>query len=232
MRSDPLVTQDEQRAAEETCRSVYDEVSKLYDDRAPRVGGKKLGYRILYGPPVVRPKYLFLGYQPGGKANSLRMDQHRGWPSVCEYALDKPRLRAAGWDSPTLAVNMQKVWGAPTLKHCTGLNAIFFRAPSMEDWKRVRREQREELERFSLERAQRIVKMFGPKRLTVVGLGSFELLTKGLGCSVLVCRGRALIKRGELWGVPAFGVIHLSGARVSGADLEAMKAYFAELDAN
>src|SRR5260370_12406 len=51
-----------------------------------------LGYRILYGPPVVRAKYLFLGYQPGGRADSRRIDQLRSWPTECEYALNPLEL--------------------------------------------------------------------------------------------------------------------------------------------
>jgi hypothetical protein len=222
-------TEDEQRAAEKACSSIYEETSRCYESVTPRLAGQALGYRILYGPPVVCPAFLFLGYQPGGRADSVRPEQLRGWPSECEYALDKPGLKDAGWVRPAFAINMQRVWGIPTLKNSVGLNAIFFRAPNMGGWARVERELRNKLEAFSLERVQRIVGTLRPRRLAVIGLGTFDWLTRRSEASVRVRNGRVLVKQGELWGVPAFGVIHLSGARVSRADLEAMKTYFAEL---
>jgi hypothetical protein len=96
MQSDTAGAEHEQRAAEGICRSIYEETATLYECKAPRVAGQDLGYRILYGPPVVRAEYLFLGDQPGGRADSRRVDQLRSWPTECEYALNKPDLLNAG----------------------------------------------------------------------------------------------------------------------------------------
>src|SRR6267378_7546442 len=160
--------------AEELCRSIYEETAAFYKYKAPRVAGQDLGYRILYGPPTVRPEYLFLGDQPGGKADSVRIDQLQGWPTECEYALDNGALRKAGWKNNRLASNMQKIWGIPTLRNSTGLNAIFFRAPDSEEWSHgLEKGLRIELEKFSLERARRIVETLQPKRLVVIGLQTF-----------------------------------------------------------
>ena len=137
MQPDTEGAEHQQRAAEEICRSIYAETATFYECKAPRVAGRDLGYRILYGPPVVRSEYLFLGYQPGGGAASVRIDQLRSWPTQCEYGLDKQELRNAGWENPKLALNMQRVWGAPSLKQSTGLNVIFFRAPNSEEWRRL-----------------------------------------------------------------------------------------------
>jgi hypothetical protein len=225
-------TEYERHAAEEVCRSIYEETARLYKASAPNVAGQDLGYRILYGPPVVRPEYMFIGFQPGGQGDSVRVEQLRSWPPECEYALDRPSLKAAGWAQPKLALNMQKVWGVPILKRSTGLNAIFFRSPKMEDWARIEKGLRTELEEFSRGRVRRIVGALRPKRLAVIGLGTFDWLTDRQGASVATCNGRALVKRGKLWGALAFGVMHLSGARLSGTDLDVMKAYFAEQDSN
>jgi hypothetical protein len=231
MQPDTAGAEHEQRTAEEICRSIYEETKTFYECKAPRVAGQDLGYRILYGPPVVRAKYLFLGYQPGGRADSRRIDQLRSWPTECEYALNPLELRNAGWKNPRLALNIQKVWGVPILKKSTGLNAIFFRAPDLKEWRRLQRGLRIELENFSLERARRIIKTLQPRHLLVIGLETFGRLAPS-ATSALERNGRCLVEQGEIWGMAAFGVIHLSGAHVSGADFDAIKAYFGERISN
>lgn len=216
------------------CRSIYDETRAIYQSRSADLGERALGYRILYGPPVPEPEYLFVGYQPGGKADAVLEQQHRSWPEECEYALDRQALRAVGWTRPTYALNMQKIWGVCVLRRSTGLNAVFFRSPSMEQWSRVQAELRTELEKFSLTRLKRIIEVIRPKRIAVIGLGTFDWLTRRAGLKgrddalVSPSGRRALVKGGELYGCPTFGVVHLSGARVSGVELDAMKAYFAQ----
>jgi hypothetical protein len=221
------VTEHEQRAAEEICRSIYEETKTFYEHKAPRVAGEDLGYRILYGPPVVRAEYLFLGYQPGGGADSKCPVQLQRWPTECEYALNPPGLRNAGWKNPKLALNMQKLWGVPVLKKSTGLNAIFFRAPDLKKWRQLESGLRKEIEDFSLERASRIIKTLRPKYLVVIGLQTFDLLATSETLA-LERDGKCLIKQGVILGMAAFGVIHLSGAYVSKNHFNAIKAYFGE----
>jgi hypothetical protein len=134
--------------------------------------------------------------------------------------------------NPKLALNTQQFWGVPILKKSTGLNAIFFRAPDLKEWHRLERGLRIELENFSLERARRIIETLQPRHLVVIGLTRFRRLAPS-ATSGLMRNGRPLVERGEIWGVTAFGVIHLSGAYgLSGHDLDAMKAYFGERISN
>ncbi len=208
----------EQTAVESVCRTIYTEVADLYARSAPGMAECNFGYRILYGPPVLRAEMLFIGYQPGGAASGAaegqEEGQHLGWPPTCEYAHRDWRL----------AARMREVWGSGTLARCTGLNAIFFRAPSMRAWRRLPRTVRVELEAFSAERAERIVKALKPKRLVIIGLKTFARLTTG--ADDLIGEQRVLVRRGQLWDRPAYGTIHLSGARISRADLDRLKAYF------
>jgi hypothetical protein len=227
LQTDTSVIKHDQRAAEELCRSIYEETKTFYERKAPRVAGQDLGYRILYGPPMVDAEYLFLGYQPGGGAESKCPVQLQRWPTECEYALNPSELRNAGWRNPRIVLNMQKLWGVPVLKKSTGLNAIFFRAPDLTEWHRLERGLRIELENFSLERAGRIIKTLHPKHLVVIGLQTFDLLATS-ATSALERDGRCLVKQGEILGMAAFGVIHLSGARISGNHFNAIKAHFGE----
>lgn len=209
----------EQEIVECVCRTIYAEAASLHARVAPVMAENDFGYRILYGPPILRPEILFIGYQPGGGARSLaeglEEGQHAGWPVTCEYAHKK-------W---LIAKRMREIWGEATLERCTGLNAVFFRAPSMKAWRRLPLHVRAELESFSRTQTERIVRTLKPKRLVVIGLETFARLATGTDD----LRGdrAVLVRRGQLWDRPVFGMIHLSGARISRADLGRLKAYFA-----
>ena len=200
--------------AEAGCREIYAEARQQYADAEAQLGPSALGFRVLYGPPIVGAPYLFMGYQPGGREiQSLR--HHESWPEQCDYATET-------WP---LAKKVRLVWGDDIVARCTGLNAIFFRAPSIKDWLRVARPLRGQLEEFSLQRAKAIIVALQPKRLVLVGLGTFDRLLVGEPC-LWGDRGRVLAKTGSLWGYDAIGVAHLSGARLSSADLERLRAKF------
>ena len=130
-----------------------------------------------------------------------------GPPLECGYATEK-------W---LLAKRMQRIWGADLLSRCTGLNAIFFRARTASNWSRLDRSLRERLEAFCHERAAEIVRLLEPKRIVVIGLHTFDRF--GPGEVVLRNDRRVLLKEGSVWGYPATGVIHLSGARPNRSEL-------------
>jgi hypothetical protein len=220
----------QQAAAQQVCYSVYKEVQKFSRTNPLKINGCELGFRILYGPPVLYADYLFIGYQPGGSCDSRNERQHREWPCECEYAFDKKRSAEAGNRNFRLVMAMQEIWGVPVLARCTGLNAIFFRAPSKKAWRRnIHREARLKSEEFSKAHAARIVTVLKPQRLVVIGLETFDELTRGS----VALSGRddrqVLVRRGELWGVPTFGIRHLSGAWLSGDEKKRIKAYFENL---
>jgi hypothetical protein len=48
--------------------TIYTETAALYAEIAPQLKGAALGYKVLYGPPLVRPPVFFLGLQVGGVA--------------------------------------------------------------------------------------------------------------------------------------------------------------------
>jgi hypothetical protein len=205
---------------EAVCRAIYDETRHLYADVVSDLGPAGLGFRILYGPPIVGAPYLFIGYQPGGKArdaiDGLAAGHHNGWPVRSDFA-------TAPW---RLASEMRRIWGTELIDSCPGLNAIFFRSTTMKDWRQLPPALRERLEDFSRERVRRIVEVLDPRHLIVIGLGTFNMLTAG---DPIVCgaTGRILAKCGELWGRPATGIVHLSGSRISRADRAILQAHFA-----
>ncbi len=199
------------------CESAYSEIKQFYSEHGPRVDGENLGFRILYGPPVLDPELLFIGFQPGGKRKDAELGETagemNGWPLSLDYI-------AAPW---RLAQQIRKIWSASSLEKSSGLNAVFFRSPNREKWDAVPAAQRQACESLSISYVEKIANLMRPKAIVVIGLGTFDMLTNGE--VALEINRRTLIKQGKLWGVKTYGVIHLSGARINAQELEAIKSY-------
>ena len=201
--------------AESTCRGVYEETRAFYAENESLLGAHAYGFRILHGPPVINPPILFIGYQPGGTTPGGEGD-HDGWPAKCVYTTEQ-------W---VLWKRLREIWGTVTLEKCTGLNLIFFRAPTAAAWRQIRRDLRQEIEAFCRLRVERIVRTLAPQQIVVIGFRTFDLLTTGE--AVLTSdQGRLLVKSGSLWGTRCYGTVHLSGAQISRMDRNLLISYFA-----
>jgi hypothetical protein len=199
--------------AEAVCREVYAETRDFYARCGLRLGAAAHSFRILHGPPVLHPPILFIGFQPGGREEAVAEERDM-WPSSCVYALEPWRL----W------CRMREIWGAATLEGCTGLNLIFFRAPRIAEWGRVDAGLRADIEKFCRCRVDRIVTALAPRQIVIIGLGTFDRLTRG-GVVLRGSHGRVLAKQGTLYDVPAYGIVHLSGARISREDRDHLRSY-------
>lgn len=200
--------------AEDICSRIYRETNDFYKSKTEELGPAARGFRILYGPPTVGTPLLFIGYQPGGRHGAV-VSEHERWPPVSEYT-------TADW---RLACQIRSIWCAEAVAQSTGLNAVFFRSPSKTCWRRLPLNLRRQLQTFSLERVEEVVGALRPQTIVIIGIGTFDILTKG--DEVLRGERRALVKRGELWGVPAFGVVHLSGAWPSRVEMDMLRSFFA-----
>ncbi|MFC3692130.1 hypothetical protein [Chenggangzhangella methanolivorans] len=123
------------------CQNIYDETRSFYASVKDELADAALGFRILYGPPMIGAPLLFLGYQPGGKKIE-DVQHHESWPQESDYAV-KP------WP---LTRQIRSVFGPERTARSTGLNAIFFRAPSVKAWMKLPTPLRLKLETFSAER--------------------------------------------------------------------------------
>ncbi len=203
-----------QKKAEDVCRRVYEETLRYYDEVAPELGKAALGFRILYGPPVINAPFLFLGYQPGGRKIEY-LEHHVTWPNICDYI-------TRDWP---LAKRVRSIWEPSIVARSTGLNAVFFRARSVRLWNKIEKSLRKNLENFSRQRAEQIVRALQPEYVIVIGLGTFYWLTEGEP-ALFGERGRVLARKGELWGCRAIGTVHLTGSRISRGDRERLRIYF------
>ncbi|GBR69998.1 hypothetical protein [Gluconobacter kanchanaburiensis] len=113
------------------------------------------------------------------------------------------------------------------LERCTGLNLVFFRAPSMAAWRQIARPVRKELETFSQDNCEYITRALCPRMIFVIGLGTFDTLTKGRPVLRKQHSRRAdvLVREGQIWGFPAIGVTHLTGSRINTCDRERLALF-------
>ncbi len=205
-----------QMATEERCQEIYREARIFFDKIA---FSPNYGFKILNGPPLYRAPILFVGYQPGGGSEDGEWEKSRGaedrWPAACEYATES-------W---ILAKNMQRMFGQPYLAQCVGMNAIFLRAPHIDEYKRdFDKSLREQVERFCLAKVAQIIEAIDPVKIVAIGLDTLKLF--GESTVDLVSDGekqRPLTRVGKIAGRPAIATLHLSGAYISNLDRDRIR---------
>jgi hypothetical protein len=138
------------------------------------------------------------------------------WPVSFEYATADYRLARVA----------RKVWDRQRLQHCTGLNLCFFRAPSVRAWKSLDPALTREVEDYCQQRARSLILSLAPRMVVVIGLGDFSRMASETGNDPLLATERVLVRGGSIWGIPCVGIIHLSGARISAADLAELHEWF------
>jgi hypothetical protein len=184
----------------DTVANIYTQTAALYAEIAPQLNDAARGYKVLYGPPLVRAPVFFLGLQvgdvDGGPEQGEREGERIHPPHVTEYA-------TASW---RLARKLQEIFKVDFLKTTTGSNANFFRCANDEDYReKVALALRERCEQFSRRSVQNLVQIINPERIIVIAFRTLEKLKWGE--FQFVAPG---VKRGTLWGRPALAVWHLS----------------------
>jgi hypothetical protein len=219
---------------EDLARRIYDETGEFYARVSPDMGSAALGYKILYGPAKRGVQVLFLGSQPGGGRDDARegeiLGERKGWPERFEYC-------TSSWD---LARYARDIWRPDLLERSTAINANFFRSPSDDEWGKGKREGknkikvelRREIENFCECKAQKLVIAHDPQELIVIGVTLFDRLnnkripTKTHVYNELNGKFERLVVEGEVWGIPAKGVKHISGSRTTPYDRSKIREFF------
>jgi hypothetical protein len=186
--------------------ATYAATKTFYDEIEPELNGAARGFKILYGPPYVRPPVFFLGLQVGGVAPDEIRNEKETWPEESEYA-------TASWH---LAQRLQSIFGVEFLKKSTGTNINFFRAPNDQVWKTdVKPDLRHLCESFSHDHAQRLIEAIQPRKIIVIG---FQVIDKIQAYQFK--RTEEGVQVGNLWGCPAIAVWHLTGTPMTTAQRE------------
>lgn len=200
-------------------REIYKRTRVFYKKIQPHFGDQDFGFKILNGPPHSEPPVLFLGYQPGGatedKLRYQKTGAHYSWPQEIEY-LTEP------W---SLAVNVREIFNPfpGLLNQCVALNAIFFRAPSVRQWRTLDSSLRQDAKNFCIDHVKSIVKRLKPKLVIVNGFETLRLFRKAQAGrndqhDLRNANNRLLTQHCEVEGYDGLATLHLSGARISAVD--------------
>jgi hypothetical protein len=122
-----------------------------------------------------------------------------------------------------LAKKMRHMFRREYLAQCVGMNAIFLRSPTIDDYKRdFDKNMRAQIEQFCLARVGQIIEAIDPAKIVAIGFDTLKLF--GADAADLINeKGRTLTKVGQIAGRPAIATLHLSGARISNPDLDRIR---------
>lgn len=197
-------------------RSIGDRIGDFYGNgqsSAYQAFRTKEGRVEIFGPD-----------QPGGRDFDHEYELSRGsdkrWP-------DEPEFVTAKW---RLVGRMQEVFPLEVLKRSMGSNITFLRWPRVREYLRdVPTDMRDEIAAFSTECLGQIIDIVEPQEIVTI---DFASLGGEMSPDLRSPNGRVLSRRGTLCGREAIGMMHLTGARISGADRRAMKDHFSRPSAS
>ena len=201
-------------------QALHDRVGAIWTQEREHLFGGACGYSILGSRPTYRPRLMVVGENPGFCVDDARGGAHiyDTWPTG-SY-LDgktwpmKDRLR----DLFTRAQSMD------LLAEAVFTNFNFFKSgsqtrASQHRWHDVDQSARRRVEQASLTGLKNLIELINPREVMVLGMSAFDRHANGCATEQRCTDGkRRLISTGKLWGVPAFAMMHPSGARWSEGD--------------
>ena len=206
------------------------------------------GFKVFYSPVSSRPPIMVLTLNPGSSVKNFRRDKKDGlYRRLRRGDFSPPRASYAEHGS-RMARGIRCLMGCrPRLvDRAVVMPVLFFRSEDYRGWRRGSRkkygpQKRRELEAFCLCKVCEALEVVRPRAILVVGNRTLRLLEGGdLGPLAGKRAGSTLAGGQKLWQagswkirragrqgrVPVFCSIHLTGARVSGRDAEALGRRF------
>jgi len=185
------------------------------------------GFSVFYSRPRPNPDLLIFGFNPGGDDEGFKLerDSHLPDKDFHDYFQD------GDGDYP-LAKKMRGLFKAigkeEILKNSVKLNLIFFRSTDKNQWKEIKKPLRQEMEKYCFSKVKDVINVLQPKVILTEGIQTFQILHAILpGTSDPKFepgnRGRAIFAKSNSGGVPLIGIIHLTGARPSGTELQVIE---------
>jgi hypothetical protein len=205
------MTHEETKEPELSCLKVYAEFKEFYQSIEHHIAND-LGYEILYGPPR-KGDILMIGYQPGyaiPRAERKSAGLEDRWNAVSEFVEKDYRLDR----------NLRAMFGSEFVKRLLGLNAVFVQAKSVKEYRRCVSDKavRREIESVCRKLVGEIIHAVEPPLIVVNGLDTFQVLGGSPSEEGPRSGGRRMWVKGVVVGVPAIGVMHLSGAQIARID--------------
>lgn len=132
---------------------------------------KENGFAVFYSPLIYKPKYLFIGLNPGGKFTKKDKpfnpdDIIKQLPADHDYL----------FESYDLAIAMRDLFNfnEQVIRESVKFNFYFFRTPSekiLKDQKQIN-----EIYNFCSKQTEEIIKILQPEMIITEGLGVFDML--------------------------------------------------------
>lgn len=198
---------------------VYEEWKSQFKEHNP-------GFRVFYGPVFPEPEILILGYQPGGDPGDFARDHLERYENGDFSLPEQNEYETKNYEFASRI--REKIFNDRQnyLSESIGSNAIFFRSESIKKWKEVPIGRRREMEEFSINKVKEMIDVLNPKRVLILGMGTWDFLRSQLKfhSSCEVRRPNARLLCTSATEDPNYvGVIHPSG-RVSNNDWEQIRS--------
>ncbi len=192
---------------------MYQRVNEFWSDRKSEIFNGACGFSILSGPPVFAPKLMIIGTNPGLGRGREPLTQAT-WP-------ERSCITDSDWDlAKELRLMFRKIGLLEALDGTMQTNFQFFRSSSVNGlkiyrWKSLPSSLRSELNEFCLHELDSYVKLSQPELIWVFGLGTCgEHLTDAVTVVPDASGKKRVVLKGKVFGFPAYGSPHPSGAMI------------------
>lgn len=209
-----------QQQLEDAVRRTYARVAERWSAEKDNLFSGQCGYGILGSPPRHQPELVIIGENPGFGAEDIGQGAHidEAWPESSYADGDRWPLK------DRLGELFAQANLTPIFRQAVVTNFLFFASGSHSRdgdlrWMSLPRSVRSPLEKFCRDELQGLLAIMEPKQIMILGMGAFSKRVSDQSLGLLARDGeRWLIGTGTLWGVPAFGIMHLTGAQWASED--------------
>lgn len=223
----------------EAIGNLYARVSTYWQKNSSDLLDGRCGYSIFGSKPYPNARLLIVGLNPGFSEQDANGDAHVDCVPTASQLLEDDR-------SP-FKMALRQLFdfngGAELLNEAVATNLLLFKSNRMKgdhelSWSQVPKGIRRQAEDFSRREFDYVLDLLKPQQILVVGLRAADLImnrTRLEGPPPLYRQkrsGHRLIIHGSTSGIPAVGISHITGSRISTKDkarmTEWLARYFAE----
>lgn len=196
-------------------KEVYARIAAAWEQHKGRLFDGACGYSILGSRPLLTPKLLILGENPGFGAEDFGNGPHiyDQWP-------DASYLDGETWPlKDRLREMFRSAKLEDVLREAVLSNFLFFKSSSHSResnyrWSSLDASLRHDLERLCLKEVKALTLALRPKQIMVLGLSAFDRHANDIVTLAKARDGkRRLCASGKVFGIDAFAIMHPTGAR-------------------
>jgi hypothetical protein len=214
--------------SENIVKDAYREWKEKYSDY-------ENGFKVFYSVPRKNPKLMIISFQPGGNYSHFHEE------NLGNYKKDDFSIKENSYISNNHKMSkvVRKLFsivdnGIKILETSVIFPLIFFRSSSVKKWSTEIK--RKEMEDFCFKKVTEIIKVLSPKKILVIGFGTYKELQKSgilnFTNEKIVCKrnknNQTLAMISNTNDIEFFTTIHLSGARFSNEDFNKIGSSFSE----